>query len=255
MMGDSRVTRVKTSKLVRTDEDDLSEEPLRRLAGARGRTAVVALVLLAGVAAAVVFRKKEVETPPSPASSDAPLVLRENPPVAQPTPAPAPHLVGRIDPLDHRGLAPTPSRSELATPDASAAEMRDTPATTGREPPPLLSSSYPAPSEAAETPQSEGPSSLPRVHRVRDGDTLSGLARLYLGDGDLYLQIYEINRGVLKDGPDLLPIGAELKIPAADRVSPKSEDSWQPHSLVPIPEGALRRDDARDDASAERPRP
>lgn len=246
MMGDCRVTRLKTSKLARSNEDESSDEPRRRLAGTRGKTAAVALVLLAGVAAAVVFRKEKVETPPAPASSDRPLVLRESPPPVQPKPAPAPHLVGRIDPLEHRSQTPAPS-------DASTSETRDLATTTAREPPPLLSSSYGAPGDAAETSAAVRPTAAPKVHRVRDGDTLSELARLYLGDGELYMQIYELNRGVLKEGPDLLPIGAELKIPAADRAPPKSDDSWQPHPLVPIPEGALRRDEAADETAAEPP--
>jgi hypothetical protein len=35
-----------------------------------------------------------------------------------------------------------------------------------------------------------------------------------LGDTDLYLVIYEANRGVLSS-PYILPIGAELRIPAS----------------------------------------
>jgi nucleoid-associated protein YgaU len=54
--------------------------------------------------------------------------------------------------------------------------------------------------------------SVPLVHRVRDGDTLSNLAERYLGRGDRYLEIFELNREVLTS-PNLLPIGASLKIP------------------------------------------
>jgi nucleoid-associated protein YgaU len=51
-----------------------------------------------------------------------------------------------------------------------------------------------------------------RRHVVADGDTLSQLALRYLGRADAYQQIYELNRDVLTN-PDLLPIGAVLRIP------------------------------------------
>jgi nucleoid-associated protein YgaU len=54
----------------------------------------------------------------------------------------------------------------------------------------------------------------PLAHKIADGDTLSKLAQRYLGRGDRYLEIYELNRDVLTS-PDLLPIGVVLKIPPA----------------------------------------
>ncbi len=51
-------------------------------------------------------------------------------------------------------------------------------------------------------------------HVVTDGDTLTSLAQQYLGRADAYLEIYNYNRDVLST-PDLLPIGAVLKIPPA----------------------------------------
>lgn len=57
-----------------------------------------------------------------------------------------------------------------------------------------------------------------RRHTVTDGDTLTKLAVAYLGRADRYLEIFEANRGVLTS-PDLLPIGASLKIPARATVS------------------------------------
>lgn len=52
-----------------------------------------------------------------------------------------------------------------------------------------------------------------RRHTVADGDTLTKLAVEYLGRADRYLEIFEANRDLLTS-PDLLPIGASLKIPA-----------------------------------------
>jgi len=49
-------------------------------------------------------------------------------------------------------------------------------------------------------------------HTVIDGDTLTKIAVRYLGRADGVRQIFDLNRDVLRD-PDLLPIGAVLKIP------------------------------------------
>ena len=45
-----------------------------------------------------------------------------------------------------------------------------------------------------------------------DGDSLAKLAGRYLDDPRRSEEIFTLNRGVLSD-PELLPIGAELKIP------------------------------------------
>jgi nucleoid-associated protein YgaU len=47
---------------------------------------------------------------------------------------------------------------------------------------------------------------------VADGDTLTELAKQYLGSANRWTELYEYNRDVLTN-PDLLPIGAELRIP------------------------------------------
>jgi hypothetical protein len=52
----------------------------------------------------------------------------------------------------------------------------------------------------------------PRTHVVIDGDSLERIANRYLSDPRRSREIYELNRAVLS-APDLLPIGAELKIP------------------------------------------
>jgi len=53
----------------------------------------------------------------------------------------------------------------------------------------------------------------PRMHVVHNGDTLGRLAKRYLGDEGRALEIFDLNRDVLSN-PHLLPIGAELRIPA-----------------------------------------
>lgn len=52
----------------------------------------------------------------------------------------------------------------------------------------------------------------PRMHVIADGDSLEKLAGRYLDDPHRSSEIYEFNRELLSS-PDLLPIGAELKMP------------------------------------------
>lgn len=53
-----------------------------------------------------------------------------------------------------------------------------------------------------------------RVHVVHNGDTLTRLAKRYLGDEGRALEIFDLNRDQLAN-PHLLPIGAELRIPGS----------------------------------------
>jgi len=55
-------------------------------------------------------------------------------------------------------------------------------------------------------------------HVVQNNDTLDKLAKRYLGDEGRALEIFDRNRDLL-DNPHLLPIGAELSIPADLRKS------------------------------------
>ncbi|MFA5264164.1 MAG: hypothetical protein WC378_10075 [Opitutaceae bacterium] len=54
--------------------------------------------------------------------------------------------------------------------------------------------------------------SEPRQHIVGDGDTLSKISRKYYGTPDRWNEIYDANRGILRD-PSRLPKGAALRIP------------------------------------------
>ncbi len=58
------------------------------------------------------------------------------------------------------------------------------------------------------------PASPYRTHVVHNGDTLERLAERYLADGARALELFDLNRDVLEN-PHLLPIGAELRIPAS----------------------------------------
>ena len=56
-----------------------------------------------------------------------------------------------------------------------------------------------------------------RIHVVHEGDSLERLAKRYLDDAGRAMEIFELNRQVLAN-PHLLPLGAELRIPARDRL-------------------------------------
>ena len=69
------------------------------------------------------------------------------------------------------------------------------------------------------------------THVVREGETLSTLARQYLGDGERWPEIAQANQGRILD-PNLIPTGVELRIPDAaftgspsDRVTTDPETS------------------------------
>lgn len=51
-----------------------------------------------------------------------------------------------------------------------------------------------------------------RTYTVKPGDTLSGIAKQQLGDGNAYMKIFEANRDQLSD-PNKIKPGQVLKIP------------------------------------------
>jgi hypothetical protein len=91
----------------------------------------------------------------------------------------------------------------------------------------------------------------PRTHTIVDGDSLPKLAERYLGDAKFSDQIYQLNRDVLND-PELLPIGAELKLPpratAIAPIAPTSPPGLviasPPPNLIPITEAVKASVDA-----------
>lgn len=52
-----------------------------------------------------------------------------------------------------------------------------------------------------------------KKHVVVDGDTLSGIAKKYYNDAGKYMVIYEANKALIGDNPDLIQVGMELVIP------------------------------------------
>jgi len=51
-----------------------------------------------------------------------------------------------------------------------------------------------------------------KTYTVKSGDTLSGIAKVHLGDANAYMRIYELNRDKLSD-PDKIKPGQVLKLP------------------------------------------
>ena len=188
-------------------------------------------VLLGGVGAAMLFRHPSPRAKaPAPSSEDL-LVLR------QPSGSREAESVAARQPAGQRG----PS-DMLSYPPVSGRSARNLPSTNPEEPPPRLARDYPrfydqaVPAEHATT--SGGLSGAERVggvrtHKIVDGDTLRGLANRYLGDAGRALEIYEVNRDVLPS-PEVLPIGADLKIPSRQKPIPPSPEPASERQLVPV---------------------
>ena len=52
----------------------------------------------------------------------------------------------------------------------------------------------------------------PKTYTVQKGDTLSKIAKEFLGNANKWNEIYEANKDTIKD-PDMIHPGQELKIP------------------------------------------
>jgi nucleoid-associated protein YgaU len=50
-------------------------------------------------------------------------------------------------------------------------------------------------------------------YTVKAGDTLSKLAKAHLGDAKRYMEIFNLNKNILKD-PDLIKVGQKLQLPS-----------------------------------------
>jgi nucleoid-associated protein YgaU len=70
--------------------------------------------------------------------------------------------------------------------------------------------------KVAPKPGAAAPVSSMKTYTVKKGDTLSGIAREYLGDAKEYMRIFDANKDQLTD-PDKIMPGQVLKIPAMER--------------------------------------
>ncbi len=58
------------------------------------------------------------------------------------------------------------------------------------------------------------PAAPPATYTVQSGDSLSKIAKHTLGDANRWREIYEANREVIGDNPDLIKPGQQLRLPA-----------------------------------------
>jgi nucleoid-associated protein YgaU len=59
------------------------------------------------------------------------------------------------------------------------------------------------------------PAPPPRTYTVAKGDSLWAIAKKQLGQGNRWTEIYEKNRAVIGDNPDLIKPGQVLTLPDA----------------------------------------
>lgn len=120
---------------------------------------------------------------------------------------PPPNLETYVDRTAYEAYAQSALKQAIATDNVLAASFR-----SDASPPPQNVSSPQAAIIATSPWLTEEDESV-RSHVIVDGDSLAKLAGRYLDDPRRSDEIFALNRSVLSD-PDLLPIGAELKIPA-----------------------------------------
>jgi len=106
------------------------------------------------------------------------------------------------------GSNPTGAPVVVFTPPPDSAPNPPTPAiaTEAAPPRPDLSASPPL------SPAAQAVAAEPRTHVVVTGDTLSGLAKKYYGNGARWSAILDANDALIKN-PNVLPVGAKLQIP------------------------------------------
>lgn len=145
-------------------------------------------------------------------------VIRRLPPVENVSGAVAANSFDRVNTANTNGLpfqaVPTNFASEPNAPPATVASFNSP---LGSQQSVVSPAAWPVNDDARE----------PRTHVVVDGDSLEKLAGRYLDDPQRGREIYELNRDVLAN-PDLLPIGAELRIP--ERVA---RSSWNRQGFRP----------------------
>jgi nucleoid-associated protein YgaU len=182
----------------------------------RFRVTVAASVMLLGLALSLAFRRTgNLPAVGGQLASSQSAQLRSEPQVRQP---------------DSKAALPTAFAPAPPLPPVAADANRLPPAgqaqsatvVTDVSGPPDLAPSYPGTFDTNAASQvglannypftRAGRSGRKITHRIVDGDSLAELAERYLGSASRAKELFEANRDLLTS-PELLPIGAELKIP------------------------------------------
>jgi nucleoid-associated protein YgaU len=182
-------------------------------------------VLLAGSTLALLFRHPTSRADRAEPQASQRLLLRKT---VQSSPA-------GVTPLRPRSVDLDLAAATASDPGAADGQSAS-PRTAGQgSPPPELARRYPDGGRLLPTswgnPDESGTLDATQTHKIIDGDTLPALAQRYLGSADRYLEIYEANRDVLPS-PQVLPIGAKLKIPPPGQPASASAPAERP--LVPV---------------------
>lgn len=198
------------------------------------RIAAALSVLVGGFLVAMLFRHDSPAGGLTPADRDNRLELRrQSDPYGGGQVWADPH--GLLDPP-----AQVPVTPRLADQTATILKPMDP-----GEPPPALPRDYPGTGISGTSrwgtaigltfPRASGTDHPARLHKIVDGDTLKTLAERYFGSAARAEQIYEANRDVLP-GPEVLPIGVELKIPISAVRPVPADDVTPKRPVVPIPD-------------------
>jgi nucleoid-associated protein YgaU len=202
------------------------------------RIGVALCVLVAGVAIAGLFRKA-----PGPVSSPADraeiqLTLRQpSSPTAPAAGGPAGDwraAAGSTGEQPERPLASitaseaAPSAPPLPLPAVPEVAAADTSATRQSVGSTLLPSAGQSTASSPPTPGGTGDEEDWQLHEVVDGDTLASVALRYYGDAALAEALLRANHELVKN-PDILPVGAFLKIPSRNSVGPTTArgEGWR----------------------------
>jgi nucleoid-associated protein YgaU len=178
----------------------------------RLKIALATGIVLGGLLLAMLFRQGPPRADAIGPSADDQLVLRKHADAA-PAASPQPETAGRATMLSSAPVAPGMSRPPAMKP-AEAGGFTPDPAR------PLVPGGSPANSRWGITMNQVLPDPgrlrpSPLKHKIIDGDTLPALAERYLGSPDRATEIFEANRDVLAN-PQILPIGAVLRLPPRD---------------------------------------
>jgi len=148
--------------------------------------ALASTIVLGGLIGAALFRK-----PPQPAiaprtpPADAPKWSTSPLPVDEPAAA---QLSGQIDPAEATAADAAAKPSLTAEPLVATDTRRETMPSSWQQ---AVTSAVPA--SPLEQRGAAGANAGAQFHRIRDGDTLSSLARQYLGSSKRFLEINEAN--------------------------------------------------------------